>query len=154
MGDGSPTWGSSAGMQGPGAPRSLFVRVLSVIWALAPLFTVGLATPACFTYAAVRLRSRSLGWCAAAYWVILIAAVSLVPPWAYVPDSSWRSSAQGLLTWLLILAGTTQAFVIRRALLEGPQLRSELGPAASASSVGAEGEWPEVPARGSRNRDE
>jgi hypothetical protein len=156
MGDGSPTWSTNEGKQAPAAPSSsLFARVFSVIWALAPLFTTGLATPACFTYAAVKLRSRTLRWWAAVYWVVLIAALSLVQPWGYVPEASWRSQVQNGLTLLLMLAGTIQAFMIRRRLLAGRGVTPEKGAEVSGTRIVDDRmQWPKVQPRERGSRDQ
>ena len=104
----------------PGGDRRLMARVLSVVWALVPVATLGLGTAPAFTFAAVRLRSKAIRRWAAFYWVCLVTALILDRPGAVMPESSWRSQDQEWIQWIvLMLMGTIHAFLIRNRLLEG-----------------------------------
>jgi len=107
-------WPSSSGA------RSLVARAFSVVWALVPVATLGLGTAPAFTYAAFRLRSKVVGWWALFYWLCLTTALAFDRPLQSLPESSWRSQAQEWIQWIvLIVLGTTHAFLIRRRVLEG-----------------------------------
>jgi hypothetical protein len=83
--------------------------VLSYVWAFIPLISLGLATPAVFLYAAVRLKT-ALQWLGVAMygalWTILLVTL----------DSAAGSSADNVFTVVLfamIVGGTTHALIIR-----------------------------------------
>jgi hypothetical protein len=62
---------------------------LFAAWALVPLITLGLGSVATFAYAAIRLRSRVVGLCAAVYGSAAVAFLYLVNTG---PDSSWQAN--------------------------------------------------------------
>jgi hypothetical protein len=102
--------------------------VLSVAWALAPVLTVGLGTAPAFTYAAFRLRVAAVWWWAGIYWAFLITALAFDRPGQALPASSWRSQIQEWIQWIvLILMGTTHAFLIRRQLVDGTRVGGDQG---------------------------
>lgn len=97
----------------PVAPREL----ACMGWALAPLVTLGLAAGPCFAYAALRLRSRALGWAAVGY-----AAVAGFVVWG----GSWNSDGSSVrldlgAVALLLLWGvsTFHALAVRRTVFFG-----------------------------------
>jgi hypothetical protein len=87
----------------------------SLAWALVPLVSLGLLTPASMAYAAYRLRSRALGAATAGYTIAVGAAFALS---AATPLRTGAHAAIGdLLTVCLAtswLGGTVHSFLIRR----------------------------------------
>lgn len=83
----------------------------SFVWALAPLYTIGLATWAVFLYAAIRRRSWWLGGAAAVYAVLLAVFAIAESPAKPGP----LASTIGALAWLACgFGGTAHALAIRR----------------------------------------
>ena len=85
--------------------------VLSLVWAAAPLFTLGYATPICIGYAAVRLRSKVLWGCVAGYVILigLFVATSL-------PQRQGSRRASGFsvtLFMVTMILGAVQTFALR-----------------------------------------
>lgn len=97
-------------------------RALSVVWALVPLATLGLASVATFAYAAIRLRSRSLGFCAAAYGLAAFAFLYLSN---IGPDSSWQSNLGVGLGLTSTAIATGHAFAIRQRVQIGQIVTAE-----------------------------
>jgi len=131
MQDGDSHRPRSTGPQGDGwpvhpgrPPGSTLGRFLSVVWALVPVLSLGLGTAPAFTYAAVRLKSRLVGWWTAFYWVALGVALAFDYPGQALPETSVRSQVQEWIQWVvLILLGTVQAFLVRRRLLDPDRYR-------------------------------
>ncbi|HEU5155917.1 MAG TPA: helix-hairpin-helix domain-containing protein [Streptosporangiaceae bacterium] len=96
-------------MGGQGRGRA----AIGVVWALAPLISFGLATPAIFVYAAVRLRSV-WQWLAAALYAAVLVALLLTP------DTDSLGANLAYTAWILgnVLGGTAHAFAIRRRVFE------------------------------------
>jgi DNA uptake protein ComE-like DNA-binding protein len=92
---------------------SRFGRGLSVVWALIPVLTFGWGAPFTFTYAALRLRSKALGFCAAAYGVVAIGSFYLAGD---SNDNSWQSNVGAAIALIAGGVATAQAFVIRGRL--------------------------------------
>lgn len=90
-------------------------QILSVIWAVIPVPTLGMGAPFTFTYAAIRLRSKALGWCAALYGVVAFAAFYLLG--GPDSDSNWQANVGTALALVLTAVATAHAFAIRPALL-------------------------------------
>jgi hypothetical protein len=92
------------------------------VWALVPLISFGLATPAVFVYAAVRLKSLAQ-WLAVALYTVVLVLLFAVPDYN-APDNAPISTGEGLAftAWFLVnvLGGTAHAFAIRRRLFDGP----------------------------------
>lgn len=93
---------------------SLPVRVLSVVWALIPIATLGIATPFTFTFAAIRLRSRAIGLCAGAYGAVSIASLILL---GIGSDTSWEGNIGFSIGVVAGAIATGQSFAIRKRLL-------------------------------------
>ena len=89
--------------------------VPSLAWALVPLLTLGWGTGASFAYAAIRLRSRSLAWFAAAYVFGCILSFQLVDVSSSTDD--WRGNAGAVLAIFLMTIGSVNAFTLRGRLL-------------------------------------
>jgi len=93
----------------------------SMVWALAPLVTVGLAAGPCFAYAAVRRRSRGFGLAALVYSVASIAIV-----WGNVwsPGNSVELNVGALAVLAVWTVSSIHALAVRRRVffdaVEGP----------------------------------
>ncbi len=85
----------------------------SLIWALAPLLTLGLAAVPCFVFAAHRLRSRAVYVAVAGY-----SALTLLTVWGGSTDSqtNLQSDVGSLAVMFLVALSTVQALMIRRSL--------------------------------------
>jgi len=97
------------------AGPSRLSQVLSVIWAVIPVPTLGWGAPFTFTYAAIRLRSRALGWCAALYGAVTVASVYLVG--GPESDTNWQANLGTGLAFVLMAVATAHGFAIRSRLL-------------------------------------
>jgi DNA uptake protein ComE-like DNA-binding protein len=97
---------------------SRFAQLASVVWALIPVLTLGWGAPFTFTYAALRLRSRALGFCAGAYGVAAVVSLYLG---GNDNDNSWQSNVGVAVALLAGGVGTAQAFAIRGRLVAGKQ---------------------------------
>ena len=95
---------------------------LSVGWALIPLVTLGLASVATFGYGAIRLRSRSLGVCAAVYGLAGSAFLYLTN---IGPDPSWQANLGVEIGLTSAAIATGHAFAIRQRVLDGPTVTAE-----------------------------
>ena len=98
------------------APPTFSARALSVLWALVPIATLGWGAPFSFTYTAIRLHSKALGWCAGAYGVLATGSFYLA---GNNNDNSWQSNAGAAIAVATGCVGTGQAFAIRKRLLGG-----------------------------------
>jgi hypothetical protein len=82
---------------------------LSFVWAFIPLISLGLATPAVFLYAAVRLKT-ALQWLGvavyAALWTILLVTLDSA-------EGSRDDNVFTLALFAMIVGGTTHALIIR-----------------------------------------
>ncbi|WP_251063672.1 MULTISPECIES: helix-hairpin-helix domain-containing protein [unclassified Streptomyces] len=87
-----------------------------VLWALIPLFTVGLGTMFVLAWAAHRLRSRALGVSAVVALIMTVVAL----PLSGAPNDSVRGAASTILIILLIGGGLTATFMIRQRLIGPP----------------------------------
>ncbi|MGW6891061.1 ComEA family DNA-binding protein [Streptomyces chartreusis] len=106
----------------------------SVLWALIPLFTLGLGTMFVLAWAAHRLRSRPLG--VSAVMALIMTAVAL--PLSGAPNDSGRGAASTVLIILLIGGGLTATFMIRRRLIGSATIGPVLvRPGAADPAVGA-----------------
>lgn len=102
---------------GPKARTALFVG-----WALVPLVTLGLASVATFGFAAIRLRSRSLGLCAAVYGLAAVAFLYLTN---IGPEKSWQSNLGVGIGLTSAAVATGHAFAIRQKVQDGPVVTAE-----------------------------
>lgn len=82
---------------------------VSMIWALVPLITLGIATTLVFVYPALRLR-KAIHWLAVAGYLALTVTVFAT---AHSPDSSARAAVFAAVIVVLWLGGTAHAFAIR-----------------------------------------
>jgi hypothetical protein len=106
-----------------GGTLSTKVRdALSVGWALLPLVTLGLASVATFAYGAIRLRSRSLGFCAAGYGLAATAFLVLANTGS---DASWQANLGVGIGLTAAAIATVQAFAIRQRVFSGPIITAE-----------------------------
>lgn len=85
----------------------------SVVWALIPLFTLGLGTTFVLAWAAHRLRSRALHVAAVTALIMTVLAFALIDA-----SDNTNSMASGVLIILLIGGGLTATFSIRRQLIQ------------------------------------
>src|SRR5271169_2658302 len=99
--------------------------VFSILWALVPLLTLGWGTGFSFTYAAIRLRDRALGACAAAYFVLGMASFILVA--SSKSQGDWQINVGTAMALTLMALGTAHAFAIRRRLIK-PGGRPQFSP--------------------------
>ncbi len=97
----------------------------SVMWALVPFLTLGWATGLSFSYAALRLRSWTLGAFAGAYFAMGMTSFLLVDR---STGHDWQGYVGAVIAMALMAFGTTHAFGIRRRLTEpkGQQARVQL----------------------------
>ncbi len=100
------------------------VAVGSVVWAVLPFATIGLAAPFTVGYAAQRLRSRALVVCASAYGAVVVTAFVLVGSTA--SDNDWKVSAGMWLALATGTAATIQSFVIRDQVVHGSTARDDV----------------------------
>jgi hypothetical protein len=94
----------------PSGPIRTRLGVGSILWALTPLLSLGLLAPVPFAMAAVRLRQR---------WMWLVTAVyaigsALVIVGAFGPEGGRGETLVGTVGLVLMVAGTTHAFLLRR----------------------------------------
>jgi cytochrome c biogenesis factor len=82
----------------------------TIVWALVPLLSLGLLAPVPFAMAAVRLRQRRL-WLVTAVYAI---GSALVIVWALRPEGGQGDALFATVGLLLMVAGTTHAFLLRR----------------------------------------
>ncbi|MFC6079719.1 ComEA family DNA-binding protein [Sphaerisporangium aureirubrum] len=89
----------------------------SVLWALAPLFTCGVASPFTMAYAAARIRSTWLAVSALIYALGLLTFLIGVVADSPGPDDSVELLAVlgSMVTWL---GGTLQSLIVRRRVFE------------------------------------
>jgi Helix-hairpin-helix motif len=107
------------------SPVTLTTKIhgaLSVGWALIPLVTLGLASVATFGYGAIRLRSRSLGVCAAVYGLAASAFLYLMD---VGPDPSWQANLGVEIGLTSAAIATGHAFAVRQRVLDGPTVTAE-----------------------------
>jgi len=81
----------------------------TILWALIPLLSLGLLAPVPFAVAAVRLRQRRL-WLATAAYAI---GSALLIVGAFIPEGGWGDTLIGTVILVLMVAGTTHAFLLR-----------------------------------------
>ena len=90
--------------------RTAFTAV-SIVWALLPIATLGFAAPFTMAYAAFRLRTKAMAWCAAGY------AVAFVLGFVASGSSDSDTNLLGNIgTAVIVVAGalaTAQSCVIR-----------------------------------------
>ena len=103
-------------------------RTVSVVWALAPLITLGMGTSLVFVLPAVRLRKPI-------HWVVVLVYLAMtVTAFATVdsPDGSAADIVFTVLIMSLLLGGTVHAFAIRsrvfsvRGVSAGPRYEDAL----------------------------
>ncbi|MEU3167003.1 protein kinase [Streptosporangium sp. NPDC006930] len=89
---------------------------LSLIWALAPLYTAGFVTPFIIGHAAVQLKSRIAGFATGVYGVILLAFVVISGIYSD-NDPATKEAPVEVITGIMIvvnwLGGTVHAFALR-----------------------------------------
>jgi DNA uptake protein ComE-like DNA-binding protein len=95
---------------------------LFAAWAVVPLVTLGLGSVATFAFAAIRLRSRSLGLCAAVYGSTAVAFLYLVNTG---PDSSWQANLGVGIGLTFTAVATGHGFAIRQTVQDGPVITAE-----------------------------
>ena len=103
------------------SPSSHSIRwIVSVIWALLPIGSLGLLSAPCVLYSAIRLKSRRLGVFTAVYAAFTIIAIWL----ASYPYDTFQSSAAGTIFFSMGLVVTIHCFAIIREVVTletGPQ---------------------------------
>ena len=103
------------------SPPSHPIRwILSFIWALLPIGSLGLLSAPCVLYAAIRLKSRRLGVFTAVYAAFTVIAIWL----ASYPYDTFQSSASGTIFFCMGLVVTIHCFAIIREVVtleSGPQ---------------------------------
>ena len=89
-------------------------RVASWVWALAPVYTLGMANAAVFLYAAIRKRSWAWWVSAAAYAAATVGIFSLTDS----PDGSTSDAVYGALIMTNWVVGAGHAIGARRRVFE------------------------------------
>jgi len=92
--------------------------VLSFLWALAPLLTLGYATPICIGYAASRLRSKVLWGCAAGYVVLI--GLFLATSVTQKQSSRHVNGLSVALFMVTMILGAVQTFILRDRVFNPP----------------------------------
>lgn len=98
-------------------PLSRTRRTLSIIWALTPLITFGIATVFIIGSAAVRL-ARYRTWLAASGYVVLFIVIVVVAPGVNHPPEDQTRDTIAMWLWFcgLWIGGTMHAFFLRTAV--------------------------------------
>lgn len=99
----------------PAPPPSGARRVLSYVWALLPLISVGWATPGVFLYVAIRLRTR-WQWLALALYTALWVVAFMTTE---APTGSGQETVFFVALLPLMLGGTVHALVVRSRVVGG-----------------------------------
>jgi hypothetical protein len=100
----------------------------TILWALIPLLSFGLLAPVPFAHAAVRLRQRRMWVVTAAYAIgslLWIVGASL-------PEGGWADTLFGIVALVLIVAGTTHAFLLRGRVFPPPPIQPAMAAALTA----------------------
>jgi len=106
----------------------------TVLWALIPLLSFGLLAPVPFAHAAARLHQRRMWVVTAVYAVgsvLWIVAVS-------TPEGSWGDTLFGIVASVLVVAGTSHAFLLRDRVFARPLTQPALAAALGAKQRRAE----------------
>jgi hypothetical protein len=97
----------------------------TIVWALIPLLSLGLLAPVPFAMAAVRLRQRRMWLVTAGYAV----GSALLIAGAFGPAGGWGDTLVGPVGPVLMVAGTTHAFLLRgRVFTPSPTTRTARRP--------------------------
>ncbi len=102
----------------PDAGQIRFRSVGSAVWALIPVFTFGIGAPFTISFAAFRLHSKGLAWCAALYAVAVFGAVYLAT--LSTSETDWRSNFAGAMLLAVMAIATAQSFALRSRLFRQP----------------------------------
>lgn len=94
-----------------------------LVWALVPLFTIGMLSAATFSYAAIRLRSRSLGIWAAIYGVATAIFLFLTNS---APQDSPVNNLGVVIGISCTAVATGHALAIRQRVQRGPYETAEV----------------------------
>jgi Helix-hairpin-helix motif len=100
----------------------------TILWAMIPLLSFGLLAPVPFAHAAVRLRQRRMWVVTAAYAIgslLWIVGASL-------PEGGWADTLFGIVALVLIVAGTTHAFLLRGRVFPPPPIQPAMAAALTA----------------------
>ncbi|MBF9068834.1 ComEA family DNA-binding protein [Streptacidiphilus fuscans] len=103
----------------------------SVLWALLPLFTIGLGTFAVLGWAAWRLQQRALAVLSGIALAVTIVAVVMADAPA---DSVESTAAGGLIAVVLVGGGLGATFSVRRSLVGTPPVPDALPSAEAAAN--------------------
>jgi Protein of unknown function (DUF3592) len=105
-------WGDlvSSGATAPSGPIRTRLGFGTILWALIPLLSLGLLAPVPFAVAAVRLRQRRMWLVTAVY----ATGSALLVVGAFSPEGGGGDALFGPVLLLLMVAGTTHAFLLRR----------------------------------------
>lgn len=113
-------------------PRRRVARtIVSLVWAVTPLLSLGLLTPAVFLYAAARLRSVLLGGAVVLYagsWVTLF-----ITSGQDTPDAR---TAFGVAFLVGAIGGTAHALVARRSVFFRHRPRPAVAPTVATDDLG------------------
>ena len=99
----------SSGATAPSGPIRTRLGFGTVLWALIPLLSLGLLAPVPFAVAAVRLRQRRM-------WLVTVAYAigsALLIVGAFTPEGGPGDALIGTVILLLMVGGTTHAFLLR-----------------------------------------
>ena len=121
---GPVTWPSFAAptARNPSPPSHPMRWILSVIWALLPIASLGLLSAPCVLYAAIRLKSRRLGVFTAVYAALTVIAIWLES----YPFDTFQSSAGATIDLCMGFVVTIHCFAILGEVVtleSGPQGR-------------------------------
>ena len=101
----------------PSRSRTAMSTLASLVWAVLPLPTFGLAAPFTIGYAAHRLHSRALTLSASIYTAVFVAAFVLIG--SSTTDTQWQTTVGAWLMAGVAVGSTVQSFVIREQLVAG-----------------------------------
>ena len=99
----------SSGATAPSGPIRSRLGLGTILWALIPLLSLGLLAPVPFAVAAVRLRQRRMWLVTAAYAI----GSALLIVGAFTPEGGRGDALIGTVILLLMVGGTTHAFLLR-----------------------------------------
>ena len=99
----------SSGATAPSGPIRSRLGLGTILWALIPLLSLGLLAPVPFAVAAVRLRQRRMWLVSAAYAI----GSALLIVGAFTPEGGRGDALIGTVLLLLMVGGTTHAFLLR-----------------------------------------
>lgn len=118
----------NSGAMAPSEPTRTRRGFGTILWALIPLLSLGLLAAVPFAHAAVRLRQRRL-WVVTAVYAV---GSLLVIVGAFLPEGGWGDALFGTLGLVLIVVGTTHAFLLRGRVFAALRMQPAMAAALNA----------------------